>query len=433
MSKYLLPCLMLLAGNSQAEIRTLFPNKDNTIYETNTEPLSNGAGEFLFAGRTQQMENYGRRALLRFNLGFLPPGTTVNDVTFEITATRSIAASSTLNVHAMLADWGEAGSDAPGEEGSGTLAQPGDVTWTNAFHEGAAWSSAGGDFDPAVLATESITGLETLGFNSIALTAAVQGWIDSPATNLGLIIIGDEFTAPSAYQFASRENASNQPKLIIDYDLPPTSVQLTPSKDNTLYETVDGSTSNGAGNRVFMGKTANNAIRRAVLEFDVTDIPATAVIENVALDLTIIDIPGSADNGSANIHFVTAEWGAAGSDGSGNGAPSQTGDATWLHRMYDTDNWNTLGGDFIGAASATTAYTNTDTSLSFASTSGLIADVTTWVQNPAENHGWIIMGDETNLGNARSMGSADNGNVNARPMLTIEYTDPDLIFANDFE
>ncbi|WP_223789392.1 DNRLRE domain-containing protein [Marinicella meishanensis] len=433
MHKYLIPCLVLLTSTSQATMRTLLPSKDNTIFETTTEPLSNGAGQFLFAGRTNQLENSARRAVLQFDLSFLPPGTTVNDVTFEVTATRTITPSSTLNLHAMLADWGEAGSDASGEEGAGTMAEPGDVTWTNAFHEGAAWSSAGGDFDPLVLASEPITGLETLNFNSVAFTALVQSWIDTPANNFGVIIIGDEFSAPSAYQLASRENSDNQPRLIIDYDLPPTSVQFTPSKDNTLYETVDGSTSNGAGDRLFMGKTNSNAIRRAVLEFDVTDIPATAVIESVALDLAIINLPTGADSGTADIHFVTAEWGAAGSSGSGNGAPSQSGDATWIHRLFDTDSWNTAGGDFIGTASASTSYSDSDTTLSFASSSGLIADVTTWVQNPAENHGWIILGDEANLGNARGMGSADNLNSNARPVLTIEYTDPDLIFADDFE
>lgn len=433
MTKFIPVLMCLIAGTTLAEITTINPSKDNTLYETNTAALSNGAGDFIFAGRTQQNENYGRRALVQFNLGFLPPGTTINDVTFAVTATRSISASSTLNIHLMEADWGEAGSDAPGEEGGGTLAEPGDATWTNAFHEGAAWSTAGGDFDPVSLAAQSITGLETLNFNSAALTAAVQGWVDAPGTNYGLIIIGDEFTSPSAYQFASRENADNQPELIIDYSLPPITAELTPSKDNTLYETIDGSTSNGAGNRVFIGKNANNALRRAVLEFDLTDLPVTAVIESVQLDLTVIDIPGSAVSGTANIHFVTAEWGAAGSDGSGNGAPSQTGDATWLHRFYDTDNWNTAGGDFMGKASAFTSFTDTDTSLSFTSNNNLIADVTTWVQNPADNHGWIILGDEVNLGNARSLGSADNGNVAARPVLTIEYQDPDLIFADDFE
>ncbi len=435
MTKYLTATLCFVFGIAQADIITINPSKDNTLYETNTQALSNGAGEYIFAGRTVQGNNDTRRALLQFDLSMIPSGSSINGVTFEVTATRTIAASSTLNVHAMLADWGEAGSDAPGQEGGGAAAETGDATWTNAFHDGAPWNLAGGDFDPVSLASDNITGLETLSFNSSALTALVQGWVDTPSNNFGLIIIGDEFTTPSAYQFASRENATDQPELIIDFT-PPITVQLTPSKDNTLYETVDGSTSNGAGERIYMGKNAQNTIRRAVLEFDVSDIPTDAEVQSVELDMTIINLPGSAVNGTADLHFVTAEWGAAasvGAGGGGNGAPSQAGDATWIHRMFDTDNWSTAGGDFMGSPSASTSYLVSDVNLTFASSNGLIADVTTWVQNPTDNHGWIILGDENNIGNARGMGSADNSNANVRPVLTIEYRLPDLIFEDDFE
>src|SRR5437867_1594192 len=54
-------------------------------------------------------------------------------------------------------------------------------------------------------------------------------------------------------------------------------VMLAPSKDNTLYQTVDGSLSNGVGRYVFAGETAVGTLRRAVMEFDIAcNIPAGA-------------------------------------------------------------------------------------------------------------------------------------------------------------
>ena len=49
-------------------------------------------------------------------------------------------------------------------------------------------------------------------------------------------------------------------------------IVVTASKDNTLYETADGSTSNGAGTTMFAGRNsqAANSIRRALVWFDVS-------------------------------------------------------------------------------------------------------------------------------------------------------------------
>ena len=44
-------------------------------------------------------------------------------------------------------------------------------------------------------------------------------------------------------------------------------VRLVADRDNTLYETSDGSKSNGAGEHVFAGTTGTGAHRRALLHF----------------------------------------------------------------------------------------------------------------------------------------------------------------------
>ena len=57
MSKFLTATLCFLVGIAQADTITINPSKDNTLYETSTQALSNGAGDFIFAGRTQQGNN----------------------------------------------------------------------------------------------------------------------------------------------------------------------------------------------------------------------------------------------------------------------------------------------------------------------------------------------------------------------------------------
>jgi len=412
----------------------LSPEKDNTLYETNTIALSNGAGDYFFVGRTNQVTNDLRRGLLSFDVSSIPPGSTINQVSLEITASKTIAGEQNISIHQALTAWGESTTHANGEEGTGSPAEAGDATWTNAFHQGAAWVQAGGDFNPIPLATQSINGLTTISFNAVSLTENVQSWVDTPEINFGWILLGDESTFPTVYRFNSKENSNTttRPKLIIDYALP--QVVLTPDKDNTLFETNDGSISNGAGDKLFFGKPNNGLLRRGVLEFDVSNIPVNANITSVSLDLTVIDIPNSAQSGTAALHLAFSEWGASSSNGNGQGAPSQTGDATWIHTFFNTDLWNTAGGDFSPTASATSDFTNLTNNIHFANTTELIADVSTWIQDSNTNHGWVLTGDEINTGNVRSIGSLENSLSENRPTLTVTYFVPiDLIFKNGFE
>jgi hypothetical protein len=54
---------------------------------------------------------------------------------------------------------------------------------------------------------------------------------------------------------------------------------LSADGGNTLYETLDGPLSNGAGERTFAGVTTRGSKRRALLRFDISaSLPAGAVI-----------------------------------------------------------------------------------------------------------------------------------------------------------
>src|SRR5688500_2760364 len=72
-------------------------------------------------------------------------------------------------------------------------------------------------------------------------------------------------------------------------------VQLIPSKDNTLYENATGSLSNGAGPTLYAGKTGqNNAylLRRAVLAFELSAIPVGSTINRASLTVRLTRAPG---------------------------------------------------------------------------------------------------------------------------------------------
>ncbi|MCB1582299.1 MAG: DNRLRE domain-containing protein [Marinicella sp.] len=436
MKTIIITLLTFVMFNAAAISLEIPADKDNTLYETATGDLSNGAGDYFFAGRNNQAAGISiRRGLLHFDLTSIPAGAIINDVSLEITNSQGNLPTN-ITLHALTSDWGEAGSNAMGGEGSGIMAESGDATWTqNFYEESSSWLTNGGDFDSNVLATAQVTAGGPILISGPALTTQIQQWYDTPASNFGLLIQGDESTLGTAVRFNSRENLTGPPKLVVDYDIPiELQAQLNPVKDNTLYETDTGSTSNGAGTRLFIGKTGSNAglkKRRAVLEFDLSSIPPIATIHSVDLSVMTTNTPPAANQFDASLHLLLSEWGEGTSNSSGNGAPATSNDATWLHNFFDTSNWNTPGGDYSSTVSATAAVGTTNGEvINFASTVDLVADVQLWIENENVNHGWIILGDELTDRNARGLSSREG---TSPPVLTVSYSIPDLIFEDGFE
>jgi hypothetical protein len=200
---------------------------------------------------------------------------------------------------------------------------------------------------------------------------------------------------------------------------------LTSAADNTLFETTDGSLSNGAGGFMFAGMTANGVRRRALVRFDLTSIPPGAQVTAATLTLTMTEnVSGPSVVG---VRPVLDSWGEGTSDsggsattGGGAGAPSTANDATWLHRFFPNVLWGSAGGDFSSTVSATQTV-NTVGSYSWSGTQ-LSSDVQAWVQNPATNNGWILLGDESSVRTAKRFNTRENTNPTTRPVLTVEFT-----------
>jgi hypothetical protein len=199
-------------------------------------------------------------------------------------------------------------------------------------------------------------------------------------------------------------------------------IDLEPVKDNTLYESVNGTLSNGKGQYVFVGQTGNSEIRRALLAFDVAgNIPSSATILTATLTLNMSkSIAGDTD---IAVHTVQQDWGEGNSDAAaeeGGGAAAAASDATWIHAFFDTTLWAQPGGNFDPAAAATTTVGGPG-AYSWQSV-GLVADVQSWLAAPETNFGWILIGDESAAATAKRFDSHENSTVDNRPTLTITYS-----------
>jgi len=200
---------------------------------------------------------------------------------------------------------------------------------------------------------------------------------------------------------------------------------IEPAADNTLYERAAGDLSNGAGPSLFIGQTgvnAGNVLRRALLRFDLSAIPPGSEVLSARLEFNVDMVPPNPTGFDAALHRVQAAWGEAGSfapGAGGGGASAQPGDATWLHRFFDTEFWTTPGGDFEPIASAFAPLDAGTGTFAFEATPTLIADVQAWVNQPGSNFGWMILGEEDNGENARRIASRENAAL--APMLEVEF------------
>jgi hypothetical protein len=193
------------------------------------------------------------------------------------------------------------------------------------------------------------------------------------------------------------------------------------SKDNTLFGPFNASFSNGAGPSVFAGSTRNFGPRRALLQFALTDsVPSLVQIDSVQVRLHL----NRTTTGTTvqALHRLLQEWGEAGSISIGGaGVVALAGDATWSHAFFDSVAWNTPGGDFAPTPSATASVGSDTRDYFWRSTPALVADVQAWVDDPAANFGWILIGDE-GTSSAKRFDSRQSVLPELRPELIIDYS-----------
>ncbi|HVS11400.1 MAG TPA: hypothetical protein VMS76_16130 [Planctomycetota bacterium] len=216
--------LLLLASAASADQVIVPASKDNTLYQSSTGSLSNGAGPNFFAGR----DGSGaiKRAVVAFDVAaHVPAGSRIDAARLVLTLSATIVGPKNVGLHALLADWGEGTSVAGFGGGGGAAATPGDATWLHTFHPSQFWAAPGGDFAPSASASILVNlqlGAYTWG-PTPAMTADVQAWLDNPSLSFGWCLVGDESTAATAKRFDSREHPTPavRPQLVVDFTPPP--------------------------------------------------------------------------------------------------------------------------------------------------------------------------------------------------------------------
>jgi hypothetical protein len=172
-----------------------------------------------------------------------------------------------------------------------------------------------------------------------------------------------------------------------------------------------------------VGKNGQLRIVRGLVEFDVAgSIPAGASINAVSLTLYMSRTSNPTVE-TIGLHRALAEWGEGGSlapNGEGIGTSAQLGDATWIYTFFASDSWTAAGGDFSPVASASTGVGVVGSYVW--SSAQLAADVEDFLADPAGNHGWVVVGNESSL--AKRFDSRAGPVVAQRPQLLIDYSPP---------
>ncbi len=207
-------------------------------------------------------------------------------------------------------------------------------------------------------------------------------------------------------------------------------VTLSPSADTTLHEYFPD---NNLGAQIHFnaGTTQNGPRTRGLMRYDIAGfVPAGATINAVTLTLEVVGQPVDGDAPSNfELHRMLVGWGEGTGSGSppSLGAPALSGEACWNSPAALTPlTWGASGGlagvDFAADRSGDTYIYGVGLSpYVFDSTPGLVADVQSWINQPASNFGWMMLtDDESVIFSARRFASRED--PFRSPMLQIDFT-----------
>lgn len=221
---FLLPLLtswvMLVPMPGIAATLTLTPVADATLYEETATATANGAGDFLFAGRTNQPAHSRRRSLLRFDLNELPVDSVITAVSLRLFLFSVSTAETQVYLQPLTAAWTIGPSNPTGNETAGVAAVAADVTWNHASFDQSLWISPGGDASGPPSASLSVgTDVAFHTWTGPSLTADVAAWAADPTQNFGWVLRDSETSPQTAKRFGSGDHAdpSMRPALTIEF------------------------------------------------------------------------------------------------------------------------------------------------------------------------------------------------------------------------
>jgi hypothetical protein len=220
-------CGVFAATASAAETRSLTSSADSQIVE-NAPTKNYGAATSLGVnGNYPNGSGKDEFALLKWDLSGIAPRTQVNSASVTLNVTT--ASPQSYQAYVLKRPWVESA-----------------VTW-NVYSGGTPWQVAGakGSLDREATVAGSITP-SAKGKNTLVLPpAVVQGWVDNPATNQGIIIANPSSTR--GFTFDSREatDPTRRPQVTLDL-----SADTTPP-ETTIDSGPSGTISSGDASFTF--------------------------------------------------------------------------------------------------------------------------------------------------------------------------------------
>jgi glucose/arabinose dehydrogenase len=201
-------------------------------------------------------------------------------------------------------------------------------------------------------------------------------------------------------------------------------ISLTATADTFIN---GGLPENNAGGTFWFdaGTDGTGGVRRGLLRFDLTGIPAGSTVTSATLQLTVAKVPlAGGVNSTFDLFRLLTSWN-EGVKGGNNGAPASDSEATWSARMHGQANWTAPGAksDVVATASASTAVGSTIGAKHSWSGSGMTDDVQLWVNDPSQNFGWLLTSraEATNR-SVRAFASHEGGSNAAA--LVVVYSPP---------
>jgi len=214
-----------ITGGARADVQTLVSARDGTLFMDPEGDIASGAGSAMFAGRNAAGSNSVRRAVVWFDIAaVVPAGATITGATLMLHNSAANDGVTPITLNRVVESWGEGTSTGGGPGGgNGGPAAPGDATWLFRSFPGTPWAAPGGAFAGTASASSPVGAAGFYSWSSAGLAADVQAALDSPLSNFGWIILGDETTGSTAKRFATREEtlAERRPMLVIEYTAVP--------------------------------------------------------------------------------------------------------------------------------------------------------------------------------------------------------------------
>jgi glucose/arabinose dehydrogenase len=214
---------------------------------------------------------------------------------------------------------------------------------------------------------------------------------------------------------------------LVPVPINPAPVVLTAVKDSSIFSESTSEFANGQG-PLFTGSSASNDVRRALLQFDLTSLPAGSRFSSAVLQVHVnASETGAASQRNTLLQRVLAEWGEGPSTSLTGGVSAQNGDATWLNRIFSTSAplpWSNEGGDYASTISAGFGLFAQSGFRAFFGPQ-VISDVHTWLATPAVNFGWILnTSDVPSASTTKTLASREDADTAKRPQLVLVPATP---------